>query len=58
MESLSEYYHLGTTVRISSFGALNITVNYPELLPQPRLKQKTKLDGRGHEIFSQKVSGT
>ena len=43
MESLSEYYHLGTIVRISSFGALNITVNYPELLPQPSLKQKTKL---------------
>ena len=30
---------------------------YPEILLQVSLKKETKADGRGHEIYSQKITG-
>ena len=36
---------------------LNITEHYPEILLQVSLKQETKIDERGHGIFSEKITG-
>ena len=36
---------------------LNITERYPEILLQASLKLETKIDGRGHEIFFEKITG-
>ena len=36
---------------------LNITEGEPEILLQVNLKQETEIDGRGHEIFSEKITG-
>ena len=36
---------------------LNITEYYPEILLQVGPKQETKTDERGHEIFSEKITG-
>ena len=30
---------------------------YPEILLQVSLKEETKIDGRGHEVFSEKITG-
>ena len=30
---------------------------YPEILLQVSLKLETKIEGRGHEIFSEKITG-
>ena len=30
---------------------------YPEILLQISLKEETNIDGRGHEIFSEKITG-
>ena len=36
---------------------LYIAEHYPEILLQVSLKQESKSDGRGHEIFSEKITG-
>ena len=36
---------------------LNITDHYPEILLQVSCKQETKIDGTGHEIFSENITG-
>ena len=36
---------------------LNITEPYPEIQLKVSLKEETKIDGRGHEIFSEKITG-
>ena len=35
---------------------LNITEHYPEILLEVSLKEETKIDGRGHEIFSEEIT--
>ena len=36
---------------------LNITENYAEKLLQVSLKWETKINGKAHEIFSEKITG-
>ena len=52
-ENLFKYYILNIIVNVNFVSDLNITVN----TTQESLKQETKIDLRGHEIFSKKITG-
>ena len=60
LENLFEYYFLNIIVNVNFFSDLKFEYYceyYPEILLQVSLKQETKIDGRGHEIFSEKITG-
>ena len=58
-QNLFEYYFLNIIVNINLFIDLKLEYYcecYPEKLPLESLKE-TQIDGRGHEIFSEKITG-
>ena len=60
LENLFEYYFLNIIVNVTFFGDLKFEYYceyYPEILLQESRKKETKIDERGHEIFSKKVTG-
>ena len=60
MEILFEYYFLNIIVSIKFFSDLKSEYYceyYPEILLQESFKLETKIDGRGHETFSKKITG-
>ena len=60
LENLFEYYFLNIIVNVNFFSDFKFEYcceYYPEILLQVSLKQETKVDGRGHEIFSEKITG-
>ena len=60
LENLFEYYFLNNIVNVNFFSDLKFEYYceyYPEILLQLSLKQETKIDGKGHEIFSEKITG-
>ena len=60
LENLFEYYFLNNIVNVNFFSDLKFEYYceyYPEILLQLSLKQETKIDGKGHEIFSGKITG-
>ena len=60
LEILFEYYFLNIITNVNSFGNLKFEryyEYYPGILLQVSLKQETKIDGRGHGIFSEKITG-
>ena len=56
LDNLFEYCFLNTIVSVNFFSDLKFEC-YPEILLQVSLKLETKIDGRGHEIFSEKITG-
>ena len=55
------YFFLNIVVNVNFFSDLKFEYYceyYPEILLQVSLKQETKIDGRGHEIFSEKITGS
>ena len=59
LENLTDNF-LNIIVNVNFFGDLKFEYYceyYPEILLQVSLKQETKIDGRGHEIFSEKITG-
>ena len=58
LENLTDYFWIllwmSTSLVIWNF---NITQHYPEKLLQVSLQEETEIDGRGHEIFSEKFTG-
>ena len=60
LENLFEYYFLNIIVNGIFFSDLKFEYYceyFPEILLQVSLKSETKIDGRGHEIFSKKITG-
>ena len=60
LENLFEYYFLNIIVNINFFSNLKFEYYcqyYPEILLQESLKSETKIDSRGHKIFSEKITG-
>ena len=60
LENLFEYYFLNNIVNVNFFSDLKFEYycEYnPEILLQLSLKWETKIDGRDHEIFSEKITG-
>ena len=60
LENLFEYYFLNIIVNVNFFSDLKFEYYceyYPEILLQLSLKQETKIDGKDHEIFSEKITG-
>ena len=60
LENLFEYYFLNIIVNVNFFSDLKFEYYceyYPEILLQVSLNEETKIDGRGHEIFSLKITG-
>ena len=52
--------YLNITVNVTFFSDLKFEYYYeyyPEILLQVRLKKETKINGRGHEILSEKITG-
>ena len=61
LEKLFEYYFLNNIADVNFFIDLKFEYYreyYPEILLQVSLKQETKTDGRGHEVFSEKITGS
>ena len=61
LEKLFEYYFLNIIADVNFFIDLKFEYYreyYPEILLQVSLKQETKTDGRGHEVFSEKITGS
>ena len=59
LENLFEYYFLSIIVSINFINDLKFKYYcelYPEILLQVSLKEKTNFDGRGNEIFSEKIT--
>ena len=59
LENLTDNF-LNIIVNVNFFGDLKFEYYceyYPEILLQVSLKQETKIDGRGHERFSEKITG-
>ena len=57
---LLEYYFLNIIVNVNFFSDLKFEYYceyYSEILLQVSLRQETETDGRGHEIFSEKIIG-
>ena len=57
LENLFEYYFLNNILNVIFFSDLKFEhycEYFPEILLQESLKKETKIDGRGHEIFSEK----
>ena len=60
MENLFEYCFLNIAVNVNFFSDFKFEYYreyYPEILLQVSLKKETKTDWRGHEIYSEKVTG-
>ena len=60
LENLFEYYFLNIIVNGIFFSDLKFEYYceyFPEIQLQVSLKSETKIDGRGHEIFSKKITG-
>ena len=57
LENLADNF-LNIIVNVNFFGDLNITEYYAEILLNVSLKKEIDIDGRGHEIFSEKISGS
>ena len=60
LENLFEYYFLNIIVNFNFFSDLKFEYYceyYPEILLQVSLTWETNIDGRGHEIFSKKITG-
>ena len=60
LETLFEHYFLNIIVNANFFSDLKFKYYceyYPEILLQESLKWETKIDGRGHEIFSENITG-
>ena len=60
LENLFEYYFLNIIVNVNFFSDLKFEYYceyYSEILLQVSLRQETETDGRGHEIFSEKIIG-
>ena len=61
LENLFEYYFLNISVNVNFFIDLNFKYYceyYPEILQQESLKKESKIDGTGHEMFSEKITGS
>ena len=59
LENLFEYYFLSIIVNVNFISDLKFKYYcelYPEILLQVSLKEKTNFDGRGNEIFSEKIT--
>ena len=57
LKNLFKYYFLNIIVDVNFFGDLKFKYYceyYPKILLQVSLKWETKIDGKGHEIFSEK----
>ena len=60
LENLFEYYFLNNILNVIFFSDLKFEhycEYFSEILLQESLKKETKIDGRGHEIFSEKKNG-
>ena len=60
LEILFEYYFLNIITNVNSFSNLKFEryyEYYPGIVLQVSLKQETKIDGKDHEIFSEKLLG-
>ena len=60
LENLFEYYFLNIIVNVNFFSDLKFEYYceyYPKILLQVSLKWETKIDGRGHAIISEKITG-
>ena len=60
LENLFEYYFLNIVVNVNFFSDLKFEgfcEYYHEILLQVSLEIKTKIDGSGHVIFSDKING-
>ena len=60
LENLFEFYFFNIIVNVNFFSNLKFEYYceyYPEILLEVSLKQETKIDGRGHEIISEKFTG-
>ena len=55
-ENLTNYF-LNSIVNFNFLGDFKYEYYYPKILLQVSLKQETKIDGRDHEIFSEKNTG-
>ena len=54
-----KYYFLNIIVNVDFFSGLKFEYYYeyyPEALLQVSLKKETKIDGKGHKIFSEKIT--
>ena len=59
-EKLFGYYFLNIMVNFKFFSDLKFeyySEYFTEILLQESIKQETKINGRGHEIFSEKITG-
>ena len=60
LENLFEYYFLNIIVNVNFFSDLKFeyySEYYPEILLQVSPNQESKINGRSHEIFSEKIKG-
>ena len=60
LENLFEYYFSTFIVNVNFFGDLEFEYYceyYLEIQLQASLKKETKIDGRDHKIFSEKITG-
>ena len=60
LETLFQYHFLNIIVNVNFYSDLKFEYYceyYPEILLQVSLNEETKIDGRGHEIFSLKITG-
>ena len=60
LENLFEYYFFNIIVNVNLLSDLKFEYYreyYPEILVRVSHKQETKIGGRGHEIFSIKITG-
>ena len=61
LETLFKYFFfVNVIVNVNFFSDLKFEfycAYYPEILLQVSLKSETKIDGRGYEIFSEKITG-
>ena len=60
LKNLFEYYLLSIAVTVNFFNDFKFEFYheyYPKILLQVSLKKETKINGRGHEMFSKKLLG-
>ena len=60
LENLFEYYFLNINVNLNFSSDLKFEYYceyYPEIMLQESLKKRSIIDGRDHEIFSEKITG-
>ena len=61
LENLFKYYFLNIITNVNLFSDLKFKYYckyYPEILLQESLEKETKPDESGHEIISEKITGT